>query len=93
MTRSGRVSPAGLSGWRAWLFDVVVGGLIGGVVGGIAAVNLVIYAGVEGGYEAGIADVFQHNAALGVATVAILLLGPVAGAFIARRRRRRRGPS
>jgi hypothetical protein len=75
---------------RGWLADLVVGGITGGVVGAIAAVNFVIFTGIEGGYEATIADVFEQNAALGVVTVAILIAGPVLGVALARRRRSRR---
>lgn len=74
---------------RAWLADILVGGVVGGVVGAIAAVNFVIYVGVEGGYEASLADVFRHNTLMGIATVAILVSGPLLGVVVARRRRRR----
>lgn len=78
--------PAG--GARGWLLDLVAGGLIGGLVGAIAAVNFVIYAGIEQGYEANLVEVFQHSRIAGIATVTILLAGPVLGVFAARRLRR-----
>jgi hypothetical protein len=75
---------------RAWLADILIGGLAGGVVGAIAAINFVIYVGIEDGYEASIPEVFRQNTLAGIVTVAILLMGPVAGVSAARRRRRSR---
>jgi hypothetical protein len=75
---------------RLWLADIVVGGIVGGIVGAIVAVNFVIYVGIDGGYEASIADVFRENTLVGIATVAILAAGPLLGAVAARRLRRRR---
>ncbi len=43
---------------RAWLIDMIVGGLLGGIVAGMAAVNFVIYVGIEDGYEASIPTYF-----------------------------------
>ena len=74
----------------AWLADGIVGGLLGGVVGAIAAVNFVIFAGIEGGYEASISEVFGENTIAGIVTVAILAAGPVLGVAVARRLRRQR---
>jgi hypothetical protein len=75
---------------RGWWFDVLVGGILGGVVGGIVAVNFVIYAGIEPGYEATIPEVFRQSTLAGIVTVLILVAGPVGGVFVARRIRRRR---
>jgi hypothetical protein len=75
---------------NGWFADIVVGGIVGGVAGAIAAVNFVIYAGIDRGYEASIPDVFRENAVVGVITVAVLVAGPVVGVWIARRLRRRR---
>lgn len=72
------------------MVDVLVGVILGGVAGAIVAVNFVIYTGVEGGYEASIGDVFDHNLILGLITVAIWIAGPILGVYLARRRRRRR---
>jgi hypothetical protein len=77
---------------KGWLVDLAVGGLIGGLVGAVAAVNFVIYTGIEQGYEASLAEVFQHSLIAGVITVMILIAGPVIGVLAARRRRRRREP-
>jgi len=78
---------------RAWLADIAIGGVIGGVIGAIVAVNLVIYMGIEGGYEATIPDVFRQNVIVGVITVAMLVGGPLLGVVVARRLRRRRAGS
>lgn len=75
---------------RQWIVDALLGGIAGGVVGAIVAVNLVIYAGIEDGYEASISDIFDENPVVGVLTVAILLGAPFAGVAIARQRRRKR---
>jgi len=75
---------------RNWLIDLLAGALVGGVVGAVAAVNFVIYIGIEDGYEANIADVFRQNTIAGIVTVTILVLGPVLGVIAARRIRRRR---
>jgi multisubunit Na+/H+ antiporter MnhB subunit len=78
---------------RAWLADILIGGLAGGVVGAIAAVNFVIYVGIEDGYEASIPEVFRQNTLAGIVTVAILLMGSVVGLIAVRRRRRSRTQS
>ncbi len=75
---------------RGWVLDIVVGLLAGGSVGAVVAVNVVIFAGPEQGYEASLADVFRQNALVGLLVVAVLLAGPVLGVMIARRVRRRR---
>ncbi|HEX6220142.1 MAG TPA: hypothetical protein VF115_03520 [Acidimicrobiia bacterium] len=76
--------------WRPWLIDVVAGGLIGGFVGLIAAWNLMIYLGVESGYEASLGEVFGHSLLAGILVTAALVAGPVAGIWVARRQRRKR---
>ena len=78
------------SATRGWLTDTLIGVLVGGAVGAIVAVNFVIYAGIEGGYEASIADVFRQNIVAGIVTIAILGGGPVIGVATARRMRMRR---
>lgn len=78
------------SAFRGWVVDVLVGGILGGIAGAIAAVNLVIFAGVEGGYEATIPEVFRESTPLGVLTIAVLAAGPVLGVVIARTIRRQR---
>lgn len=75
---------------RGWILDFLIGGVIGGVVAAIAAVNLVIYSGMEGGYETTLPAVFDQSPLVGVITVAILVAGPFLGAIAARRLRRSR---
>jgi len=75
---------------RGWAMDLIIGGVVGGVVGGIAAVNLVIFSGIEPGYEATIPEIFAQNALVGVLTLVLLGGGPVGGVILARRARRRR---
>jgi len=72
------------------VIDLLVGGLVGLVIGWVAALNLVIYAGTERGYETSLATVFDHQPFVGVAAVALLVAGPVVGVAIARRTRFRR---
>lgn len=75
---------------RGWVLDLVVGGLTGGIVGAIVAVNVVIFAGTDRGYESSPAEVFGQNALVGVLVVVVLLGGPVLGVVTARRIRRGR---
>lgn len=78
------------SAFRAWVTDLAAGGFTGLLIAGIVAVNLVIYAGVERGYEASPADVFEHSVVLGVVVILVLVAGPVLGVVLLRRRRLRR---
>jgi len=80
--------PATKSGWGA---DLLVGGLCGLIAGAILAVNMVIFLGVEGGYEASLGDVFAHSTLIGILVVAVLAAGPVCGVAYARWRRRLQG--
>ncbi|WP_299441410.1 hypothetical protein [uncultured Phycicoccus sp.] len=73
---------------RGWVVDVLLGGIPGAVLGGIVAVNVVIFSGIDRGYEASIAEVFRENAVVGVVTVLVLLAGPVLGVWAVRRLRR-----
>lgn len=75
---------------KSWLIDLVVGGIAGGFVGAIVAVNVVIYAGIERGYEATIPEVFRQNTLIGLVVVTILSAGPLVGVWIARRVRHQR---
>lgn len=73
-----------------WGIDLAVGGLCGLIAGAILSVNLVIFLGVEGGYEASLSDVFAHNVLIGILVVAVVVAGPVGGVAYARWRRRLR---
>lgn len=77
-----------MSNRRQWLVDGMIGVAVGALVGAIIAVNFAIFVGIEGGYEASIADVFRENVLFGIVTVAILVAGPVFGVLMMRRRRR-----
>lgn len=77
---------------KAWLVDLVRGALSGGLVGAVIAVNVVIFGGIEQGYEASVPEVFRENALIGTLVVAIVAAGPVVGVWIARRLRRQRPP-
>jgi hypothetical protein len=81
---------SGKDSLRGWLVDVLVGGIVGGVAGAVVAVNVVIFAGIDRGYEATIPEVFRENTLVGVVVVMILVTGPVLGVITARRLRRRR---
>ena len=78
---------------KGWLVDLTVGGLVGGLVGAVAAVNFVIYTGIEQGYEASLVEVFQYSLNAGIVTVMILIAGPVLGVLTARRLRTKRASS
>lgn len=71
------------------LIDTVVGAVLGLAVGAIAAVNVVITAGVDRGYQASFSEIFDDSIFLGVVTVSILAAGPVVGVIVARRIRKR----
>jgi hypothetical protein len=73
-----------------WAVDIIVGGLTGAVVGAILAVNVVIFSGIEDGYEASPGDVFEQNMIAGVLVVASLVAAPVFGVVALRRLRRSR---
>lgn len=75
---------------RDWVVDVALGSVVGALIGGIVAVNVVIFSGIDDGYQASIGDVFSDNPIIGVLTVAILVAGPFAGIVMMRRRRARR---
>ena len=75
---------------KGWLADLAVGGLVGGLVGAVAAVNFVIFTGIEQGYEASLGEVFEHSLIAGIVTVMLLIAGPVLGVLTARRLRTRR---
>ncbi|HEU4895743.1 MAG TPA: hypothetical protein VFT85_07885 [Acidimicrobiia bacterium] len=76
-----------------WGIDLAVGGLCGLIAGAIVAVNLIIFMGVEGGYEAGVGDVFSHSILLGILVISVLVAGPLCAVAYARLLRRRRDVS
>ena len=75
---------------RGWAVDLLAGGLAGLAVAWIVAVNIVIFSGVDRGYQSSVDEVFRHSTLLGVTVVGLIVLGPVCGVSLLRRRRRRR---
>jgi hypothetical protein len=61
----------------------LLGALLGGIVGAVFAVNLVIFAGVEGGYEASLSDVFEQRPIVGVLAAVALVVSPLIGVAVA----------
>ena len=70
---------------RRLAIRVVFGAVVGLVVGAIASVNVVIFSGIEDGYEASVTEVFEQNALVGVIAALVLVAGPVIGVIIALR--------
>ncbi len=75
-------------GAREWVLDVLLGGVPGAVLGGIVAVNIVIFSGIDSGYQASIPEVFRENVVVGTVVVLVLIAGPVLGVWAVRRLRR-----
>lgn len=73
--------------YRAWA-SYVVGALVGSALGVIVALNVMIFSGVESGYEAGLGQLFAHSPLAGVLVVIALVTGPVIGVVWARWARR-----
>lgn len=67
----------------------VVAALGGFVVAVIAILNLHILVGLEAGYAASPADVFEWSLLLGMVDIALLVAGPMLGVVAASRLRRR----
>lgn len=61
----------------------LLGGLLGAIVGAVFAVNLVIFSGVEGGYEASLSDVYHQRPIIAVLVVVALVVSPIVGAKLA----------
>lgn len=70
---------------RRLAIRVVFGSVVGLVVGAIASVNVVIFGGIEDGYEASATEVFEQNALVGFIALVVLVAGPVIGVIIALR--------
>ena len=73
-----------------WVVDILAGALIGGVAGAIAAVNIIIFSGIDSGYQSSLGDVFSYNVFVGLVAVIVLVGAPIAGVVVARRMRRTR---
>lgn len=63
----------------------LVGFVVGALTGAIVAVNVVIFSGMDQGYETSLPDVFRQSPVVGVVVVAVLVAGPVVGVVLARR--------
>ncbi|MDX2342382.1 MAG: hypothetical protein QNL12_00920 [Acidimicrobiia bacterium] len=75
-----------------WLRDIFVGGVAGLLIGMVLAVNIVIFSGIDGGYEASPAEVFAENPIVGTVAAIVLAGAPIAGIAWLRRRRASSGP-
>ena len=64
--------------------------IVGLVVGSIVAANIVIFSGVQDGYEASISDVFDHSVPVGLLVVVALAAGPIGAVVFLRRSMARR---
>ncbi len=73
--------------WQGWFFDLTVGASIGAIVGAIAAVNIVIFGGIDRGYEAGLSEVFEQNPLVGGLAAIAFATGTIGGVVIMRRQR------
>ena len=72
--------------------NALIGAVLGFVVGAIIAVNIVITAGVDQGYQASLPEIFEESIVLGTVTVAILASGPVLGVIVAHHLQNREEP-
>ena len=70
---------------RRLAIRVVFGAVVGLVAGAIVSINVVIFGGIEDGYEASVAQVFEENVFVGVIAALVLVAGPVIGVIIALR--------
>lgn len=63
-----------------------IGAVLGFVVGAVVAVNVQIFSGVTDGYEASLAEVWDHSPFVTLVIVGLWVAGPVVGAWFAVRR-------
>ncbi len=69
---------------RQWP-TVALGVAVGVVAGAVAALNIAIWFGTDRGYEASVAELFDHNPVVAILYVACLIVGPGLGAYVAHR--------
>lgn len=74
-----------MTGGRRWRRGLV-GAVLGLVVGAIVAVNVQIFSGVTDGYEASLAEVWDHSRLVALVIVGLWIAGPTVGAWLALRR-------
>lgn len=67
------------------MLDLVIGALVGTVIGGIVALNLIIFAGTDRGYEAGIGELLAERPLVAAIALAILVISPFVGIVVAKR--------
>jgi ABC-type nitrate/sulfonate/bicarbonate transport system permease component len=67
---------------------VLLGVLLGAISGAVLAVNVVIFAGFERGYETTLSEVFDQRPVVAVIVVAVLALSPAIGGVVGFRRGR-----
>jgi hypothetical protein len=67
----------------AWVFDVVVGGVVGLIVGAIVAINFGSLVGVD--YEVAFSEAFSRQSVGGWIVTGILLAGPGVGVMVMRK--------
>lgn len=72
------------------MLDLTVGIAAGSLVGVILALNIVIYSGVDDGYQASVQSVFEQRPWAGVLAAMAIILAPVLYVLGLRRRRRNR---
>ncbi len=66
-----------------------IAGAAGGlVIGVIASLNVVLFGGIESGYEATPSEVFEENVLVGIVALLVLVAGPIVGVIVALRERR-----
>lgn len=73
-----------------WVVDVTLGSVAGFIVGAILAVNIVIFSGVDDGYQASVRQVFSQKPLAGVLAGLVLILLPLVAVIGLRRVRRSR---
>lgn len=73
------------SGQRRGVWRMMIGAIVGAAVGLIIAVNVVIFSGVEDGYEAAPADVFEQRPFAAAIAIVAFVLAIGAGITISRR--------
>lgn len=64
---------------------IAVGAVVGAIAGAIASVNIVIFSGIDDGYEATPAQVFDENPLVGVVAATALIVCIVVGVVVGSR--------
>ena len=72
---------------RRQIIRSAFGAVVGLVAGLIVSINVVIFGGIEAGYEATPTEVFEENVVVGVVALLVLVAGPIIGVIVALRER------